>query len=152
MIASFPKPKQQGFAYVEVMIASLLIAVALVPALNAVQTGILATGIHQSLTVQHNQRMQLMETLKAESYDDLLAAANSATNGATPTSYSDASGVTDRRLVFIALYDADADPFTLADPDTDGDNDLYTGSTADLLWLRVETEGAAQGLETVINR
>jgi len=50
------------------------------------------------------------------------------------------------------LYDADADPFTLTDPNADGDNDLYTGSTANLIWIRVETEGTAQGIETLVSR
>ena len=57
-----------------------------------------------------------------------------------------------RQLVYIALYDGDADPFTLIDPDTDADSDLYTGSTSDLLWLRVATEGSAQGIELLVNR
>ena len=38
------------------------------------------------------------------------------------------------------------------DPDTDADSDLYTGSTSDLLWLRVATEGSAQGIELLVNR
>ena len=152
MIALLQKSKQKGFAYLEAMIAALLVAVALVPALDALQTGILATGVHQGLAIQHQQRLQLIETLKAESHESLLAAAKSAASSTAATSYSDVPGSTDRRLVFIALYDADADPFTLVDPNTDGDNDLYTGSTADLLWLRVETEQTPHGLETLVVR
>jgi Tfp pilus assembly protein PilV len=146
------KPKEQGFSYVEVLVASALIAIALVPALKALQTGIMSSGIHQSLTTQHYQRLQTVEALQAEPYANLLAAAQIAANKTTATSYSDATGTNNRRVVYLALYDADADPFTLIDPNTDADNNLYTGSTANLLWVRVETEGAAQGIETLVSR
>ena len=146
------KSKVQGFAYVEVLVASALMAIALVPALNALQSGIQSTGIHQSLTVQRYQCLKKMAELNAEPYANLLSAAKSATNKTTASSYSDASGASNRRLVYLGLYDADADPFTLIDPNTDGDNDLYTGSTANLLWIRVETEGTAQGIETLMSR
>lgn len=152
MIALPGKSKAQGFSYVEVLVATTLIAIALVPAINALQTGIQSTGIHQSLTIQHYQRLQKMEEIQAEPYANLLVAAKTATNKTTATSYSDASGASNRRLVYLALYDADADPFTIIDPNTDLDNDLYTGSTANLLWIRVETEGTAQGIETLVSR
>jgi len=146
------KSKDRGFSYIEVMVASALIAIALVPALKALQTGIQSTDIHQDLTLQHYQRLQKMEEIDVEPFGTLLAAAKIATNKTTASSYSDASGASNRRLVYLALYDADADPFTVTDPNTDGDNDLYTGSTANLLWMRVETEGAAQGIETLLSR
>lgn len=152
MIALHRQSHSQGFAYVEVLVASMLVAMALVPAINALQTGIQSTGIHQSLTVQHYQRLQKMEELQAEPYANLLAAAKTAANKTTATTYSDATGTSNRRVVFMALYDADADPFILVDPNTDTDNDLYTGSTANLLWIRVETEGTAQGIETLVSR
>lgn len=146
------KPLQQGFSYLEALIASTLIAIALVPALEALQTGILGTGIHQSLAVQHQLRLQKREILKAEAFANLLAAAKIAANKTTATTYSDPIGTPNRRLVYLALYDADADPFTLIDANTDGDNDLYTGSTANLLWLRVETQGTGHGTETLLSR
>ncbi len=99
--------------------------------------------------MQHYQRLKKMEEVSAEPFANLLAAAKSAANKTTATSYSDAPGTQDRRVVYIALYDADADPFVLIDPNTDLDFDLYTGSTANLLWIRVETEGTAQGIETL---
>jgi type II secretory pathway pseudopilin PulG len=146
------KSKERGFSYVEVLVATTVIAIALVPAINALQTGIQSTGIHQDLTVQHYQRLQKMEELQAEPYANLLAAAKIPANKTTATTYSDASGAINRIVVFMALYDADADPFTLIDPNIDADNDLYTGSTANLLWIRVETEGTAQGIETLVSR
>lgn len=148
----YNKLQQQGFSYVEVLVASLLIAVALVPAIDALQTGIMSTNIHQTLTAQHYQRLKKMEELQAEPFDNLVAAAKTATNNTTATPYSDAAGALDRRMVYIALYDADADPFTITDANADGDNDLYTGGTANLLWVKVVTEGNSQSLETLISR
>lgn len=152
MSRSHDKPQQQGFSYIEVLIASMLIALALSPALNALQTGIMSTGIHQALTTQHYQRLKKMEELQAESFVNLLAAAKAAASYSTATSYSDAVGTADRRRVFIALYDADADPFTVTDANADSDNDPYTGATANLLWVKVVTEGNSQSLETLISR
>ncbi len=48
MMALPGKSSAQGFSYVEVLVASMLVAVTLAPAINALQTGILSTGIHQS--------------------------------------------------------------------------------------------------------
>jgi Tfp pilus assembly protein PilV len=152
MMALHRQSHTKGFSYVEVLVATMLIAIALVPALNALQTGIMSTNTHQSLTVQHYQRLQKMEEINVEPFSNLLAAAKISINKTTATSYSDATGTKNRRVVYIALYDADADPFTLTDPNTDGDNDLYTGSTANLLWIRIETEGTAQGIETLAIR
>ncbi len=143
---------QQGFSYVEVLIASVLIAVALVPALNALQTGMLSASVHQTLTSQYYLQVRKMEELQAEPFIALLAAAKTAVNYTTASIYSDAAGTADRSLVYIALYDADANPFTITDANKDGDNDPYTGDTANLLWVKVVIEGNAQGLETLISR
>jgi prepilin-type N-terminal cleavage/methylation domain-containing protein len=148
----FYKPQQKGFSYVEVLVATALIAIALVPAMNALQTGILSADVHQTLTTEYYVRLKKMEELQATPFSNLLAAAKVALNNTTATSYSDAAGTTNRSLVYIALYDADANPFTITDSNKDVDNDVYTGDTANLLWVKVVTEGSAQGLETLISR
>jgi prepilin-type N-terminal cleavage/methylation domain-containing protein len=152
MMAIHRKSHAQGFSYVEVLVAITLIAIALAPAMDALQTGIMSANVHQTLTVEHYLRLKKMEELQAEPFSKLLDAAEDALNNTTPTGYSDAAGATNRRLIYIALYDADADPFTITDSNKDGDNDLYTGNTSNLLWVKVVTEGSAQGLETLISR
>ena len=72
--------QQQGFSYVEVLIASVLIAVALVPAMNALQTGMLSASVHQTLTSQYYLQVRKMEELQAEPFILLLAAAKTAAN------------------------------------------------------------------------
>lgn len=143
---------QQGFSYIEVLVAMMLIAITLVPAMDALQTGILSADIHQTLAVEHYARLKKMEGLQTEPFTNLLTAAKAVANSTTATSYSDAVGIANRSLVYIALYDADANPFTITDANTDNDNDVYTGNTANLLWVKVVTENSAQGLETLISR
>lgn len=146
------KSPQKGFSYVEVLVAMTLMTIALVPAMDALKTGIMSADIHQTLTVEHYARLKKMEELQAQPFTNLLSAARVATNATTASSYSDAAGAANRSLVYIALYDADANPFTITDSNADNDNDVYTGNTANLLWVKVITEGSAQGLETLISR
>ena len=152
MTPPYPESHQNGFSYLEVLIASLMVAIALVPAMNALQTGILRANIHQTLTTQYYLRLKKIEELQAEPFIYLLAAAKTATNASTASSYSYAAGSKNRSLVYLALYDADANPCTIVDSNKDLDNDIYTGDTANLLWVKVLTEGDSEGLETLINR
>ena len=144
--------QQHGFSYVEVLVAMFILSIAIVPAMEAIQLGLQGAGIHESLTRQHYAMIKRMEEVQADSYGNLLNSAQTAGNATTPSSYSDPAGQTERVLVFLALYDADADPFTLVDPDNDGDADVYTGDTSNLLWLNVALENSAQSMETLVSR
>lgn len=152
---SFRK-RQVGLTYVEVMIAVVIIAAALVPALEALHTGMLGTEIYQSSSAEHYSATGKMEELLAEPYAALLAAAASAGDETTVSGYSDAPATPDRRLVYLSRFDADnADgdnnPFTVPDPNLDGDNDPFTGYSG-LIWLRVKIEGSAAALESLSAR
>ncbi len=144
--------KQRAFSYLEVMAAMIILAISIIPAMQAIQTGIQGAGVHESLTRQHYALIKRMEEVLAEPYGNLLNAAKTAGSAATASSYSDTAGQFERVLVFLALYDADADPFTIVDPDNDGDGDVYSGDSSDLLWLRVELENNAQSMETLVSR
>ncbi|MCK5190236.1 MAG: type II secretion system protein, partial [Methylococcales bacterium] len=56
---------QQGFSYIEVLVAMFIIAIALVPAMEALQSGIQGAGIHQQTTQQHYLLLSRMENLMA---------------------------------------------------------------------------------------
>lgn len=146
--------KEHGFSYMEVLVAMFILVLTIVPAMDAIQSGIQGAGVHESLTRQHYALIKRMEEVQAESYENLLTSAKSAGNNTTASSYSDTAGQADRVLVFLALYNPDDfyGPFALTDPDNDGDSDVYTGDTSDLMWLRVEIENSAQTLETLISR
>jgi len=144
---------QNGLTYIEVLIAIAIIAVALVPALEALHTGMLGTEIYQSSSTEHYAATAVMEELLAEQHGALVSAAAVAGDESTPSSYSDAPATPNRRLVYLGLYDADnADGdnnlFTVLDPNLDGDNNPYTGFTG-LVWLRVQVEGSASALESL---
>lgn len=150
---------QQGISYIEVMVASVLIAISLVPALEALQVGINGADIHKNYAVDHYQLVSKFEDVLAKPFNELLDSAAVAVSNTTPTIYSEAAGIANRRIVYISYYDAadsdaDGNPFTIADADSDFDNNPYTGGDVDidLLWVRVEIEGTAHVMETLVSR
>ena len=129
---------QSGLSYIEVLIATILIAVSLVPAVEALRTGISGSGIHQDAAADHYRLKAKMEEVLAEPYALLDFAAVAAGDEKTPTSYSDPSGTSKRRLVYLSRYDASIPAFTTSD----------TG----LLWVRVDFESRTGELETLTAR
>ncbi len=129
-----------GFSYVEVLIATVLVAVALAPAIEALVVGIQGAGIHAALTEEHYHVVGRLEEVLAEPFDDLDAEALAVGDPALPTAYSDAGGTPRRRLVFLARYDAD---------DADSDGDPFTGGDYGLLWVEVEVENTGRTLATL---
>jgi hypothetical protein len=147
---------QLGLSYLEVLVAVLVIAFALPPAMQAMRIGMDATAARERSLVLTRRAEGRLETVLAEPFATLRAAAAAVRSKSAPTSYSDPSGAADRVLVFLSYYDAadgdgDRDPFTLADPNTDGDANPYTGTTPHiaLLWVRVELEGTHVAFETL---
>ena len=127
----------------EVLVATLLIAVLLVPALDAMQGGIRGGAIHAETAQSHYRLIAKMEQTLAVPFADLLAQADLAGGPAVPIPppFSDPAGGASRRLVFLARYDGD---------DADADGDPFTGVDPGLLWLRVALEDRPRALETVI--
>ncbi|MGB5259734.1 MAG: hypothetical protein WBO34_04340 [Gammaproteobacteria bacterium] len=135
-----------GFAYIEVLIATLLIVVTLLPALQALYPAVAGAGIHGSRVEDHYQLVGRLEELLAEPFADLDAAATAAGNETTPTTYSDTithpDGRQITRNVFLSRYDGD---------NADSDNNPFTGTEDDLLWIRVEIADTADGLESLLS-
>lgn len=145
--------RQSGLTYVEVLIAATLVSIALVPALEALLTGMSAARIFQSSSDEHYALLARMEEVLAEPHSALAASAAAAGNPDTPCSYSDVTGSPNRRLVYLALYDADDadgdnDVFTVMDPDMDGDGNPYTDYRGPL-WIRVEVESSATSFDSL---
>ncbi|MCP4390842.1 MAG: hypothetical protein GY802_21275 [Gammaproteobacteria bacterium] len=135
--------RQSGFSYMELLIATLLITIMLVPALEAMQSGIQGSGIHTRLVQNQYRMIAKMEQTLALPFSELLEQADLVADPTVliPAPYSDAAGTESRRLVFLARYDGD---------DADADNDPFTGTDAGLLWVRVIIENSPRSLETVI--
>jgi type II secretory pathway pseudopilin PulG len=135
-----------GFSYTEVLVATMLIAVALVPALEALQPGIQGSGIQQIHTEDHSLLRAKLEQTLSQPFTDLEAAAQAAGDSTTPSSYSDsvntAQGRTVNRQVFLSRYDGD---------NADTDDDPFTDTDDDLLWVRVGIQDTEQAIETLTN-
>ena len=72
----FPALRQQsGLTYVEVMLATVIIALALVPAIEALHTGVLGTEVYESTTADQYAALSKMEQVLAEPHSALIFAA-----------------------------------------------------------------------------
>jgi type II secretory pathway pseudopilin PulG len=136
--------KMTGFSYTEVLIATTLIAVALIPALEAMQPGIHGNGIQGNDTENHYLLRDKLEQVLAQPFTDLETAALATGDPTTPSSYSDSvntpQGRSVNRQVFLSPYDGD---------NADTDNDPFTGTDDDLLWVRVGIVDTEQAIEIV---
>ena len=126
---------ERGFAYLEVIVAIILIAVALIPALDALQSGVQASSVlaeGNSVALHLQEKMQIVIAEPLESLQRVVPASNPAT---TPSAYSDASGSTNRRLVYLAHFD--------------GATNAVTASASGLVWVKVMIEGSGHELQTL---
>jgi len=134
--------RQSGFSYIEVLVATLLIVITLVPALESMQSGLQGSGIHSQMAEDHYRLIAKMEETLAKSFNELLAQADTVASPtvSVPAPYSDSAGSESRRLVYLSRYDGD---------NADADNDVFTGTDEGLIWVRVSIENSNQALETV---
>jgi len=134
---------QRGVTYIEVMIATVLIALTLIPALDALSPGMQGSALHRQHAEVHYALSGMMEKVLAEPFGSLDAAATAAGSWTVPTSYSDVFSPEITRNVYIWRYDVD---------DADLDGDVMTGGEDDLLWVRVALADDSQSLQTLLAR
>jgi len=132
--------KQAGFSYTEVLVATALIAVALVPMLDALQPGLQGSQIHRERAQVHFVLKGKMEQVLARPFRELDSEGLTAGSPTTATVYSDTAAPVPHE-VFIARWDAD---------NADGDDDSFTGVEDDLLWVRVATTDGNTDLQTLV--
>jgi hypothetical protein len=133
--------RKAGISYAEVLVALLVLALALVPALDALSVGVASSSQPATSAIDHYWTLGRLEEVLAEPIALLDAAASAAGGPTTPTSYSDAIGAPNRLLVFVARYDGD---------DADGDGDPFTGGDAGLLHVRVALASGAAELSALV--
>ena len=75
------KHRQSGLSYIEVLIATLLIVIALVPMMDALQPGLQGSQIHRDRAEINFALAGKLETLLSESFADLDAAASEESEG-----------------------------------------------------------------------
>jgi type II secretory pathway pseudopilin PulG len=137
------KNREQGFTYMEVIVAVMLMSLALIPALNAIRQSTAVSKGQQSLIANTYAVFSKMEYILAQPYESLSQAAIAAGGAINPSSYSDPVATPGRRLVFLALYDGDND---------DSDNNPLTGGDPGLLWVKVELEGEDLTMESLTSQ
>jgi hypothetical protein len=130
--------RQSGLTYLEILVATLVLLIGLVPALDALRTAVTGTATNDAYVAAQHRLGGRMEEVLAEPFADLDAAAGLPT---TPSSYSEATGPPWRLLIYIAPYDGD---------NGDGDGNPFSGGDAGLLWLRAEIEDTPYALETLV--
>jgi hypothetical protein len=134
-----------GLSYVEVLIAMVLIAITLIPAMDALRPAVSGTAIHASRTVRHYHLTAMLEDVLAKPFNELDTEAVAIGDPTVAsTVYSDPTTEADRRLVYLSRYDAD-------DADANG-NPFDAGMDEGLLWVRVEVEGTNQAIESLTSQ
>ena len=135
-----------GFSYVEVLVATVLIAITLVPAMEAFMPGTSGVAYTESLVEDRYQMAAKLEDVLAASFTDIDAAATVAGSPSVVSSFSDVVTYPDGRQitrnVFLSRYDGD---------NADANNDPFNGIDAGLIWLRVEIEGTSLFFESLIS-
>lgn len=136
------RPDERGFSYTEVLVSVVLLAVLLVPALEALQSGI-AGSQGASLSTRQLMLRDKMERVLAKPFAELYAETyrpGGNTASSVSTAFSDPAGTPGRRNV--VLYRHDASTGSLSESDTG------------LVFVSVyyEAEGSANALNTLVGR
>jgi len=137
------RKQEQGFTYIEVVLAVLILSLALVPALNALRSSITAGREQQGLISSNYAVFSKMEYVLAQPYGNLAGAAAAAAGPANPSTYSDPVSTPARVFVYLSLYDAD---------NADSDNNPFTGGDPGLLWVRVALEDGSLAIESLASQ
>lgn len=134
--------RHSGFGYLEVLVATALIAVSLVPALEALSTASKGSDQQASHTDNHYYLAAKLEEVLAQPFSYLDESASVASSPDVPSSYSDSvisvGGRVLTRQVYLSRYDGD---------NADGNGNVFDGTDEGLLWVRVEIEESGLAIE-----
>ena len=133
--------RQAGISYAETLLAVTVLALALVPALESLQTAFTGTAVQEDVMQWQLLLATRMEDILAEPFATLDDAAQAAGSETTPSSYSDPAGGPDRVLVFLSRYDGD---------NADSDNDPFTGVDEGIVWAQISIENTPYDLTTLV--
>lgn len=127
----------------EVLATSFILAVCITPALEAFYSGIQGSSIGETTTIDMFYLNGKMEEMLGKPFPELSASTG---NPTTPSSFSDIITTTDNRqlsrLVYLSKYDGD---------NADGDNNGFTGTDENLIWIKTELEGTAYSVESLVS-
>jgi hypothetical protein len=132
---------QAGFSYAEVLMSVLLLAILLVPALQAMSSGIAGSGSNLA-----NRQLRLrskMEEVLSSPFGELYAETylvGGNTASSVSSAQSDASGAVDRRVVVLYRFDSLTNALSSSDTGL-----LHVG-------VYYEAEGSGNALSTLDGR
>lgn len=130
-----------GFAFLEVLVAAVILSIALVPASSALRAASEHGRLSRDRLAVEYLALTKLETALAASWETLNNEAVS-TGGVTESLlWSDAVGLTNRRLMYVSPHDIN---------NADGDNNLLTGVEAGILRVRVEVNGTNILYQTLV--
>lgn len=139
-----PRRRQRGLSYVELLVASTVIAATLLPALQALQSGAQGAAQHARDSLDRYLLEAKLEAVLARPFAELAAAATAAGSRTVASSYSDSvpsgDGRTLSRQVFLGFYDGD---------NADADNNPFSGTDPGLLWVRVAIAGSRHEFQSL---
>jgi len=131
-----------GFAYLEVMVAVLLIAIVLMPATDLLSSALLGSEVNKDLSSAHYRLVAKMEEVLAKPLPEIRQQADNAGSAtAIVAAWSDSAGTPRRRLVYLSRYDAD---------NADGDDLGFSGTEENLLWVKVRIENSDLQVATLV--
>jgi len=90
--SAFVPGRQAGVSYIEVLIATALIAISLVPMTNAVRDAIGASAAHEDTAIQQLHMLAKLEYVLAQAFSTLETAATEAGSASVPARHSDLEG------------------------------------------------------------
>jgi hypothetical protein len=136
-----PGGAQRGFSYAEILLSVVLLAVLLVPALQALTSGIAGYSGAQAprqLDLRNKMEQVLSKPFKQVYAETYKPGGNTTTS--VSSTFSDASGAAARRVVVFYRYDIDTKALSSDD----------TG----LLYVNVyyQADGSTNGLNTLVGR
>mgnify|MGYP000847073652 FL=1 len=135
--------RQRGFGYVEALVAVVLLAVALVPALEALTNVTLGAPSADRDDDLWMAVANKMNEVGGSRFDDLDYYANTAGSPTAASGLSDPATANPRVLVYLSRYDGD---------NADGDNNPFTGTDADLIWIRAAIADTPVEMSTLVTR
>ena len=134
----------EGASYIEVLVATAILAATLLPAVEALRAGTMGSEIHASQTELHFRISGRLEELLVEPFESLDDEAQAIGDRNVPSAvYSDPAATLNRRLVYLSRYDGDD-----INP---SDGDPFTDTDEGLLWIRVTIEGTPLSIERIVN-
>ena len=136
-------PRQRGFGYIEALVAVALLAVALIPALEALTNVTRNAPLADEDDALWMAVSSKLNEISGTRFDSLDFYASTTGSPTTASSLSDASGTSPRVLVYLSRYDGD---------NADGDNNAFTGTDADLIWIRAAIADTPVEMSTLVTR